>query len=139
MTELLRRLTAIPRALWRGVTPLGRAVFSLGLTAWALARTAGLVELAVVAALCLLLLVVGLVAVLRPSSVRASLSLRPDRTSAGAAVEGRLRVMNRWLLSVGRPVVEVPSGRRRRGSACRPWLRAVLMRRSWWSRPRAGA
>jgi hypothetical protein len=114
VTEPLRSL---PLAAWRGVTPLGRAIVSLGLLALALARAAGLVELAVVAALCLLLLVAGLVAVLLPSSVRATLSLRPDRTSAGVAVQGRLRVANRWPLSVGRPVVEVPSG------AASPWVR----------------
>ena len=110
MTDLTGRLRRLPLALWRGVTPLGRGVVSLGLTALALARLAGLVELAVVAALCLLLVVVGLVVVLLPSDVRASLSLRPDRTSAGVDVRGRLRLQNRWPLSVGRPVVEVPSG-----------------------------
>ena len=90
---------------------------SLGLTALALARATGLVELAVVAALCLLLVAVGLVVVLLPSSVRASLSLRPDRTSAGVDVQGRLRVENRWPLSIGRPVVEVPSGTASPGAA----------------------
>jgi uncharacterized protein (DUF58 family) len=103
------RLLSVPLALWRGVTPLGRAVVSLGLTAVALARAAGLVELAAVGALCLLLAGVGLVVVLLPSSVRASLSLRPDRTSAGVAVQGLLRVRNRWPVPLGGPVVEVPT------------------------------
>jgi uncharacterized protein (DUF58 family) len=116
------RLLSLPRALWRGVTPLGRAVVSLGLTALALARAAGLVELAVVAALCLLLVVVGLVVVLLPSSVRASLWLRPDRTSAGVGVQGRLRVQNRWPVSLGKPVVEVPSG------TATPWVRLPTLR-----------
>jgi uncharacterized protein (DUF58 family) len=98
------------RAFRDGVTPLGRGVLSLGLCAAALARLAGLVELAVVAALCLLLVAVALVAVLLPSNVRAALVLRPDRTRAGVAVRGRLRLQNRWPLAVGRPVVEVPSG-----------------------------
>lgn len=96
--------------LRRGVTPLGRGVVSVGLLALTLARVAGLVELAAVAALCLLLVVVGLVVVLLPSDVRATLSLRPDRTSAGVDVQGRLRLQNRWPVPVGRPVVEVPSG-----------------------------
>ena len=62
------------RGLRDGVTPLGRGVISLGLTAFALARGAGLVELSVVAALCGLLVVVGLVAVVLPSRVRADLT-----------------------------------------------------------------
>ena len=96
--------------LRRGVTPLGRAVVSTGLLAFTLARITGLVELAVVAALCLLLVVVGVVVVLAPTSILATLSLRPDRTSAGVAVRGRLRLANRWPLPVLRPVVEVPAG-----------------------------
>jgi hypothetical protein len=115
---------SILTAVWRGVTPLGRAVVSLGLTAIALARAAGLVELAVVAATCLLLVVVGLVVVLLPSSVRASLSLRPDRTSAGVDVQGRLRVQNRWPVSLGSPVVEIPSG------TATPWVRLPTLKAS---------
>ena len=107
MTDLLTRGLA---ALRRGVTPLGRAVLSLGLMAYAFSRAAGLVELAVVAALCLLLVVVGLVIVLLPAGVRASLRLRPARTNAGSAVQGLLRLENRWPLALGRPVVEVPHG-----------------------------
>jgi len=108
--------------VWRGVTPLGRAFVSLGLTALALARMAGLVELAVVAALCLLLVVVGLLLVLLPTSVRAELALRPERTSAGIDVQARLRAENRWPVSVGRPTVEVPSG------TATPWVRLPTLR-----------
>lgn len=102
------------RALSRGVTPLGRGVVSLGLLALALARGAGLVELSVVAALCALLVLTGLVAVLLPTRVDAELVLHPDRTSVGSPVRGRLRLRNRWPLPVGRPEVEVPSGTERR-------------------------
>jgi uncharacterized protein (DUF58 family) len=93
-----------------GVTPLGRAVLSTGVLALTIARITGLVELAVVAALCLLLVVIGLLTVMAPSNVRAHLVLKPDRTSAGVPVHGRLKLTNRWPLPVGRPVVEVPTG-----------------------------
>jgi hypothetical protein len=104
------RPTRVLRLLAGGVTPLGRGVLSLGVGAAVLARATALVELAVVATLCLLLVVVGLVVVLLPSNVRAALVLRPDRTTAGVAVRGRLRLDNRWPLAVGQPVVEVASG-----------------------------
>ena len=112
--RVLDLVRALRRRVRDGVTPLGRGVISLGTLALALARGAGLVELAVVAAICLLLVAVGLVVVLLPSNVRADLTLRPDRTSAGVPVHGRLRLANRWPVSVGRPVVEVPSGTDRR-------------------------
>jgi uncharacterized protein (DUF58 family) len=114
------------RRLWsglrRGVTPLGRAVISTGLLALTLARLTGLVELAVVAALCLLLVAIGLAVVLAPSDVRAVLVLRPDRTSVGSPVRGRLRLANRWPVSVLSPVVEVPAGTESR------WLRLPTLR-----------
>ncbi len=109
-------------ALRDGVTPLGRAVLSLGLLSLALARLTGLVELGVVSALCLLLVAIGLAVVLAPTSVRADLALRPDRTSVGVPVRGRLRLVNRWPLAVGRPVVELSSG------AERPWVRLPTLR-----------
>ena len=115
----MRRLWS---ALRRGVTPLGRAVISTGLLALTLARLTGMVELAVVAALCLLLEAIGLAVVLAPSDVRATLVLRPDRTSAGVSVRGRLRLANRWPVSVLSPVVEVPAGTERR------WLRLPTLR-----------
>ena len=90
-------------ALRDGVTPLGRAVISLGLLALALARLTGLVELGVVSSLCLLLVAVGLAIVLAPSNVRADLALRPHRTSVGVPVHGRLRLVNRWPLAVVLP------------------------------------
>jgi hypothetical protein len=109
-------------ALHDGVTPLGRAVLSLGLLSLALARLTGLVELGVVSALCLLLVAIGLAAVFAPSSVRADLTLRPDRTSVGVPVRGRLRLLNRWPLAVGRPVVELSTGAERR------WVRLPTLR-----------
>ena len=109
-------------ALRDGVTPLGRAVVSLGLLSLTLARLTGLVELAVVSALCLLLVAMALAMVIAPSNVRAELTLRPDRTSVGVPVRGRLRLANRWPLAVGRPVVEVPAGAERR------WMRLPTLR-----------
>jgi hypothetical protein len=109
-------------ALRDGVTPLGRAVVSLGLLSLTLARLTGLVELAVVSALCLLLVAMGLAVVLAPLNVRADLGLRPDRTRVGVPVHARLRLVNRWPLAVGRPLVELPAGAERR------WLRLPTLR-----------
>ncbi len=122
MRPLSRLLSRLWSGLRDGVTPLGRAVVSTGLLALTIARITGLVELAVVAALCVLLVAVGVVVVLAPSSVRADLILRPDRTSAGVPVRGRLRLTNRWPVSVGRPVVEVPAG------AASRWVRLPTLR-----------
>ncbi|MEO6512402.1 MAG: DUF58 domain-containing protein [Nocardioides sp.] len=124
MRLLARPLSRLWSGLRDGVTPLGRAVLSTGLLALTIARITGLVELAVVAALCLLLVAVGVVVVLAPSNVRADLILRPDRTSTGVPVNGRLRLTNRWPVSVGRPVVEVPAG------AARRWVRLPTLRAS---------
>jgi hypothetical protein len=109
-SSLSRPLTWLWTRLGEGISPLGRGVIGLGLLASALARAAGLVELSVVAAMCALLVVAGLVAVLLPSRIRAELTLRPARTTVGVPVQGRLRLENRWPLAVGKPVVLVTSG-----------------------------
>jgi hypothetical protein len=96
--------------LWRSVTPLGRGVVTLGVTALALARLAGLVELSVVAATCGLLVVLSLPFVIVPTRVTARLTLLPQRTTVGTPVAGTLELVNRLPLPVGRPIVLVRSG-----------------------------
>ena len=103
--------------LWRSVTPLGRGVLALGVTALALARLAGLVELSVVGATCGVLVVLSLPFVIVPTRVTARLTLLPQRTTVGTPVAGTLELVNRLPLPVGRPIVLLQSGTANR------WLR----------------
>lgn len=98
------------RRLRRAITPVGRAVGLLGLTAGAAAAFTGTLELAVIAAVAAASLVVALPFVFLPQRVRGWVSVRPGHTHAGSSVRGHLVAENRSWLPVWQPLVAVPRG-----------------------------
>jgi len=70
--------------LWRAITPLGRSVAAIGVAAWFLASRWGWQELRIVAAVCLLSLVIGVAFLLAGSSaLSVLLQLTTPRVVAG--------------------------------------------------------
>lgn len=92
------------------LTPAGRGVVLLTVTAYAGAHEAGLEELALVAALGALLLVLAVPFVLLPTRVEAVVALRPTHTVAGDTGQARLHLLNRSPLPVLHPAVRLPIG-----------------------------
>lgn len=109
---MLSRALARSRTALRMVTPTGRAVLLLGLAAYAGSVGWGLVELRLVAVMCLGVLVAAVPWLLVPMRVEADLRLRPPRTTAGEAVEASLTATNRGALPLWQPLVRIPVGAR---------------------------
>lgn len=99
-------------AVLRVVTPTGRAVLLLGLAAYAGSAVWGLVELRLVAAMCLGVVLAAVPWLLVPMRVDADLRLRPPRTSAGETVEVSLTATNRGALPLWQPLLRLPVGTR---------------------------
>ncbi len=99
-------------AVLRVPTPTGRAVLLLGLAAYAGSLLWGLVELRLVAVMCLGVLVTAVPWLLVPTRVDADLRLRPPRTTAGETVEASLTATNRGALPLWQPLLRVPVGDR---------------------------
>ncbi len=105
---MLSRVLAVLRA----VTPTGRGVLLLGLAAYVGSAAWGLVELRLIAAMCLGVLLAAVPWLLVPTRVDADLRLRPSRTTAGEAVEVSLTATNRGALPLWQPLVRLPVGAR---------------------------
>ena len=108
MPAVLSRVLAVLRV----VTPTGRGVLLLGLAAYAGSALWGLVELRLVAVMCLGVLLAALPWLLVPMRVDADLRLRPPRTSAGETVEVSLTATNRGALPLWQPLLRLPVGTR---------------------------
>lgn len=104
-------LSRVP-GLLRVATPTGRGVLLLGLAAYAGSAAWGLVELRLVAAMCLGVLLAAVPWLLVPMRVDADLRLRPPRTTAGEAVEVVLTATDRGALPLWQPLLRVPVGNR---------------------------
>jgi uncharacterized protein (DUF58 family) len=100
------------RPVLRVVTPTGRGVLLLGIAAYAGSALWGLVELRLVAVMCLGVLLAALPWLLIPMRVDADLRLRPPRTSAGETVEASVTATNRGALPLWQPLLRVPVGAR---------------------------
>ncbi|WP_199907535.1 DUF58 domain-containing protein [Nocardioides terrigena] len=94
------------------VTSTGRGVLLLGVVAYAGSLVWGLVELRLVAVMCLGVLLAAVPWLLVPMRVEADLRLRPPRTTAGEAVEASLTATNHGALPLWQPLVRIPVGTR---------------------------
>ncbi|WP_156411495.1 DUF58 domain-containing protein [Nocardioides sp. Soil805] len=99
-------------AVLRVPTATGRGVLLLGLAAYAGSLLWGLVELRLVAVMCLGVLVAAVPWLLVPTRVDADLRLRPPRTSAGESTEASLTATNRGVLPLWQPLLRLPVGDR---------------------------
>lgn len=112
MTAGLRRLRSLRHAATL-LTPAGRGVAVLTLTAYVGARELGLDELGLVAGLGSLLLLLALPFVLLPTRVAARVALRPTHTVAGESGRARLHLRNRSPIPLLQPEVSLAVGRDR--------------------------
>ena len=98
------------RSLLRTVNPLGWVVLGLGALATVVAALAHWRELAVLAAACLLLLLVALPFLLGRTRVRVDLTLEPERVVAGESVAAGVEVTNVAGTRLLPTVLELPVG-----------------------------
>ncbi|MCW2757819.1 MAG: hypothetical protein JWO46_1565 [Nocardioidaceae bacterium] len=99
---------------FRTVTPSGRALILVGSVASVLGQRLSWLELTLLARVCGVLLVLGLVLVLLPRVVRTSLEVRPLKVVVGSTARARL-VASSGLTPLWRVVVHVPvAGERNR-------------------------
>ncbi len=106
------RLGRSTGALWRALSPTGRAVTLLGLAAWAVWAVTDLVELRLLALMCSLVLLLAIPWLLVPMRVTASLGLHSTRSVAGDVVQISLVATNGGRLSLWQPLVRLPIGTR---------------------------
>jgi uncharacterized protein (DUF58 family) len=90
LSPVLRRMRT-----WYGViTPLGRAVFVVGVMAWIAGWWLGWQELLVFAGGCLVLLLLAMLFVVRPPALRTEVILEPSRVEAGNPAAGQVKATN---------------------------------------------
>jgi len=107
----LRTAIGALRPWWGLTTPAGRSVLLVGVAAWILGVRLGWQELLLVAACCLIALVIAVGFVVGRPSLDIVIELSPPRVRVGEPAAGRLVAANRSrgrLRAVG---VEVPVGR----------------------------
>ncbi len=110
LAPALRAARPVARRVWQVTTPAGRAAAVVMVAAWVLGVRLGWQELFLVAACCLiaLLIAVGFVAA-RPS-LSIAIELDPARVSVGTPAAGRLVATNRSRARLRALNVEVPVG-----------------------------
>ena len=119
MRHLLVGLRSLPRRLWRWLwppsiplTPLGWSTVVVGVAAWLIGASLGWEEFLVLAASCLLAVVVGLAWVLRAPVGETSLTVDPERVAVGGNAQGHLVVANPFSRRVPATSAAVPVGAR---------------------------
>ena len=110
LAPALRAARPVMRSVWQVTTPAGRAAVIVMVAAWVLGVRLGWQELFLVAACCLiaLLIAVGFVAA-RPG-LSTAIELDPARVSVGAPAAGRLVATNSSRARLRALNVEVPVG-----------------------------
>jgi uncharacterized protein (DUF58 family) len=98
------------RSGWAVVTPGGRALMALAVTAWLAAWRLGWAEMAVIAGGSLFLLVVAAAFLLGRTNLRVTLEAEPPRVTVGDAVAGSIDIVNRSKWPLLPLVLEVPVG-----------------------------
>lgn len=98
------------RPAWATVTPIGKAVMAVGLVAWVLAWRLGWDEMAVLAALCLLLLGIAALFMLGSTNIAVTMSVEPPRVTVGEAVAGDIEVTNKARTPLLPVLLELPVG-----------------------------
>jgi len=92
------------------VTPLGLAVVVLGIATWVAGVLLGWHELMIVAALCLLLVLVGIGFIVGRSNLQTKIVLDPPRVGAGDASAGQVLVNNPAPRRAAPAQIELPIG-----------------------------
>ncbi len=98
---------------WQVITPAGRAALFVAAAAWLLGLRLGWEELFLVAACCVLALLIAVGFVVGRPSLDIAIELDPPRVSVGAPAAGRLTAVNRSRARLRALAVEVPVGRGR--------------------------
>jgi uncharacterized protein (DUF58 family) len=98
------------RPAWQATTPAGRAAIGVAAGAWLLGLRLGWQELFLVAACCVIALVIAVGFVLGRPSLDISIELDPARVSVGTPAAGRLVATNRSRARLRQLIVEVPVG-----------------------------
>ena len=106
-------LRARLRPAWQVTTPAGRAALFVAVAAWLLGVRLGWEELFLVAACCVLALLIAVGFVIGRPSLDIAIELDPARVSVGAPAAGRLVATNRSRARLRALAVEVPVGRGR--------------------------
>lgn len=106
----MRSRATVPAAL-RAFTPLGAATLILGVALWVLGVLLGWDELLVIAACCLLVLVISVPFLFGRLATEAFVEVTPSRVQPGSRVIGRVVVRNGWQRRVRGVLVEVPVGK----------------------------
>jgi uncharacterized protein (DUF58 family) len=99
------------RPAWQVTTPAGRAALFTAVAAWVLGLQLGWEELFLVAACCVIALLIAVGFVVGRPSLDIAIELDPARVSVGAPAAGRLTAVNRSKARLRALNVEVPVGR----------------------------
>ena len=113
LTGAVSALRGWVRPAWQVTTPAGRAALFVAIAAWLLGIRLGWEELFLVAACCVLALLIAVGFVIGRPSLDISIELDPARVSVGAPAAGRLIAANRSSARLRALAVEVPVGRGR--------------------------
>jgi uncharacterized protein (DUF58 family) len=106
----LRALRPVTRRVWQVTTPAGRAAVVVMVAAWVLGVRLGWQELFLVAACCLIALLIAVGFVAGRPSINIAIELDSARVSVGAPAAGRLIATNSSRARMRALNVEVPVG-----------------------------
>src|SRR3984885_6534740 len=107
------RLRPRVRPVWQVITPAGRAALLVAVAAWLLGVRLGWEELFLVAACCVLALLIAVGFVIGRPGLDIAIELDPARVRVGSPAAGRLIATNRSRARLRALSVEVPVGRGR--------------------------
>lgn len=107
----MRRLLRLLRAGWALVAPLGRSLIAACLGSWLFVALWGWREFAVIAAICLVLLLTAVMFTLGRLDLSAELGVEPSRVVAGERAAGSLMLANRSGRTARGLRVELPVGK----------------------------
>jgi len=110
VTARLAPVTALLRAAWRTLTPAGRAALFVAVAAWLLGLRLGWQELFLVAACCVLALLIAVGFVIGRPALDVAIELDRARVSVGTPAPGRLVATNKSRARLRPLSVEVPVG-----------------------------
>jgi len=110
LAPALRAARSVTRRVWQVTTPAGRAAVIVMVAAWVLGVRLGWQELFLVAACCLIALLIAVGFVAGRPSLSIAIELDPPRVSVGAPAAGRLVATNSSKARLRALNVEVPVG-----------------------------
>jgi uncharacterized protein (DUF58 family) len=108
--SMILRVFGWPRAAWRVTTPAGRGALVVAAAAWLIGVRLGWQELFLVAACCLIALLIAVGFVIGRPSLDISIKLDAARVAVGAVATGRVEAVNRSRARLRALGVEVPVG-----------------------------